>query len=303
MAGTIMRSGNFRSIVEPILNSAFDGIYDQRKDEYKAVFSEEEGTPRSYHEEVVLYGMSAAPLLQDGEPVAYDEGGQLYVKRYTYDQYGIAFAMTKVLVEDGEAVRLGSTFSKHMAQSMSETLETVTCNHLNRGFNSSYKGGDAVELFSASHPTATGTASNLLTAAAFSQTSLEQGLITIRQATDARGKKIRITPKQVIVAPSNMLNAEVIMNSVLRSGTTNNDLNPVKSLGLVDKATVLSRLTSSTAWFIQTDAQNGLKVLWRRKVSKRMEGDFETNSVKYASDMRFGSGWTEWRCAWGNAGA
>ena len=303
MAGTIMRSAQFRSIVEPILNSSFDGVYDMRKDEYKAVFSEEEGTPRSYHEEVVLYGMSAAPLLPDGEPVSYDEGGQLYVKRYTYDQYGIAFAMTKVLVEDGDHIRLGSTYAKHQAQSMAETLETVTCNHLNRGFNTSYVGGDAVALFSASHPGVGNTQSNLLTAAAFSQTSLEQGLITIRQSTDARGKKTRLTPKQIIVAPSNMLNAEVILNSVLRSGTANNDLNPVKSMGLVDKATVLSRLTSSTAWFIQTDAQNGMKVLWRRKVSKRMEGDFETNSVKYACDMRFGSGWTEWRAMYGNAGA
>ncbi len=302
MAGTIMRSTQFRSIVEPILNSAFDGVYDQRKDEYKAVFSEEDGIARSYDEEVVLYGMSAAPLLPDGEPITYDEGGQLYVKRYVYDQYGIAFALTKVLVEDGDHIRLGSTMAKHMAQSMSETLETTTCNHLNRAFNSSYVGGDAVALCSASHPVIGGTQSNVLTSAAFSQTSLEQGLITVRQAKDARGKSVRITPKQIIVAPGNMLNAEVILNSVLRSGTSNNNLTPVKSMGLVDKATVMSRLTSATAWFIQTDAQNGLKVKWRRKPSKRMEGDFETNSVKYATDMRFGSGWTEWRGIYGNQG-
>ncbi len=302
MAGIIMRSGNFRSIVEPILNTAFDGVYDMRKDEYKAVFAEEQGIERSYHEDVVLYGMSAAPLLPDGEPVTYDEGGQLYVKRYTYDQYGIAFAMTKVLVEDGDHIRLGTTMAKHMGQSMGETLETVLANHLNRFSNASYTGGDGVALGSASHPVIGGTQSNLLTSAAFSQTSLEQGLITVRQAKDARGKAIRLTPKQIIVAPGNMLNAEVILNSVLRSGTSNNDLNPVKSMGLVDKAVVLSRLTSSSAWFLQTDAQDGMKLLWRRKPSKRMEGDFETNSVKYATDMRFGSGWTEWRSMYCNSG-
>ena len=302
MPGTIMRSGNFRSIVEPILNTAFDGVYDLRKDEYKAVFTEEEGIARSYDEEVVLYGMSAAPLLNDGDAVTYDEGGQLYVKRYTYDQYGIAFALTKVLVEDGDHIRLGSTMAKHMAQSMSETLETVLANHINRATNSSYLGGDGVALASASHPVVGGTQSNVLTSAAFSQTSLEQGLITIRQAKDARGKSMRLTPKQIIVAPGNMLNAEVILNSVLRSGTSNNDLNPVKSMGLVDKTVVLSRLTSATQWGIQTDAQNGFKVKWRRKPAKRMEGDFETNSVKYATDMRFGSGWTDWRCYFNNAG-
>ena len=302
MAGAIMRNTQFRSVVEPILNSSFDGVYDQRKDEYKAVFAEETGTARSYHEEVVLYGLGAAPILPDGQPVTYDEGGQLYVKRYTYDVYGLAFALTQVLVEDGEHISVGTKFSKHLAQSMTESLETVTCNHLNRGFNGSYKGGDLVELFSSSHPVIGGTQSNLLTSAALSQTSLEQGLIQVRQAKDSRGKAIRVSTKQLIVHPSNMLVAEVLLNSVLRAGTTNNDLNPIKSTGMIDKSTTLSRLTSAPAWFLQTDAQDGLKVLWRRKLKKAMEGDFETDSIRYKSTMRFGSGWTDWRGCFGNAG-
>lgn len=303
MAGTIMRSTQFRSIVEPILNSAFDGVYDQRKDEYKKVFKEEDGTPRSYHEEVVLYGLGAAPVLPDGNPVSYDEGGQLYVKRYPYDVYGLAFALTKVLVEDGDHIRFGKTMSEHLAQSMSETVETVTANHLNRAFNASYTGGDSVSLASASHPIFGGTQSNLLTAAALSQTSLESAMTTIRQTRDARGKYVRITPEQLIVHPANMLVAEVLLKSVLRAGGANNDINPVKSMGLVSDICVLSRLTSSTAWFVQTDARNGMKVLWRRRIEKAMEGDFETDSTRYKSTMRFGSGWTEWRSMFCNAGA
>lgn len=302
MAGAIMRSTQFRSIVEPILNSAFDGVYDQRADEYKKVFTEENGTARSYHEEVVMYGLGAAPVLPDGQAVTYDEGGQLYVKRYTYDVYGLAFALTQVLVEDGDHIRIGSTFSKHLAQSMTESIETVTCNHLNRAFNSSYKGGDLVELCSANHPVIGGVQSNVLTSAALSQTSLEQAFIQIRQAKDSRGKAIRITPKQLIVHPSNMLVAEVLLNSVLRAGTNNNDLNPIKSAGMVKESTTLSRLTSAPAWFMQTDARDGLKVLWRRKLQKAMEGDFETDSTRYKSTMRFGSGWTNWRNLYGNAG-
>lgn len=303
MAGTIMRSTQFRSIVEPILNQAFDGVYDQRKDEYKQIFMEETGTARAYHEEPVLFGFGAAPVLPDGQPVTYDEGGQLYVKRYVYDVYGLAFALTKVLVEDGEHIRFGSTYSKHLAQSMDETLETVCANHLNRAFNASYKGGDDVALVSASHPALAGVQSNVLTSAALSQTSLEQALIQIRQAEDPRGKKIRLTPKKLIVAPANMLQAEVLLKSVLRAGTNNNDLNPIKSSSsLMDNASVLSRLTSPNSWFVQTDAQNGLKVLWRRKIEKGMEGDFETDSVRYKSTMRFGSGWTEWRNVFGNSG-
>lgn len=300
MAATNMRSAQFRNVVEPLLNSVFDGVYDQRKDEYKQVFKEENGTPRSYHEEVVLYGFNNAPLLPDGQAVEYDEGGQLYVKRYTYDVYGAAFALTKVLVEDGDHIRVGSTYAKHQAQSMVETVETVTANHLNRAFNASYAGGDAVALCSASHPVIGGVQSNVLTSAALSQTSLEQAMVTVRQAKDARGKPIRLTGQKLIVSPSNMVTAEVLLKSVLRTGTSNNDVNVLKSMNL--EPVVLSRLSSATAWFIQTDAMDGLKVLWRRRIQKSMEGDFETDSMRYKSTMRFGSGWTEWRSTYGNAG-
>ena len=302
MAGTIMRSTQFRAIVEPILNSSFDGIYDQRADEYKQVFAEENGTARSYHEEAVLYGLGAAPIVPDGQAVTYDEGGVLYTKRYTYDVYGLAFALTQVLVEDGDHVRVGTIYSKHLAQSMTESIETVTCNHLNRAFNSSYKGGDLVELCSANHPVIGGVQSNVLTSAALSQTSLEQAMIQTRQMKDSRGKAIRVTAKKLIVHPSNMLVAEVLLNSVLRAGTNNNDLNPIKSGNLIKEAVTLSRLTSAPAWFVQTDAQNGLKVLWRRKLQKAMEGDFETDSMRYKSTMRFGSGWSDWRGVLGNVG-
>ena len=302
MAGAIMRSTQFRSIVEPILNQSFDGVYDQRVDEYKQIFKEENGIARAYHEEVVLYGFGAAPVLPDGTPVTYDEGGQLFVKRYEYNVYGLAFALTKVLVEDGDHIRVGSSYAKHLAQSMDESLETVTANHLNRAFTPGFVGGDGVPLISANHPVIGGVQSNVLTSAALSQTSLEQALIQVRQAQDARWKKIRLTPKQLVVHPANMLQAEVLLKSVLRTGTNNNDINPVKTTNSLSDAVVLSRLTSPTAWFVQTDARDGMKVLWRRRVEKGMEGDFETDSVRYKSTMRFGSGWTEWRAMYGNAG-
>lgn len=284
-------------------------MYDQRADEYKQIFTEETGIARAYHEEPMLYGMGSAPIMPDSNPVVYDSGGQLFVKRYPYDVYGLAFALTKVLVEDGDHIRIGSTFSKHLAQSMTETLETVAANHLNRAFTSGYTGGDGVILCSNAHtaaltvPAGDASASNLLTtSAALSQTSLEQMLIQVRQAADPRGKKIRLTPKKLVCSPSNMLQAEVLLKSVLRAGTNNNDLNPVKSMGMLSDIVVLSRLTSATAWFLQTDADNGMQIKWRRKVEKSMEGDFETDSVRYKSTMRFGSGWTDWRAVFGTPG-
>lgn len=302
--GAPMRSTDFRSIVEPILNEAFDGIYEQRKNEYKQFMTEESGIPRSYQEEVMLYGMGAAPEIADGQAVTYQSGGELYKVRYTYKVYGLAYALTKILVEDGDHIRMGNIMSRHLAQSMTETKETIMANHLNRAFNNNYKGGDAVELISNAHPVIGGTQSNLLAVAAnLSQTSLEQMLIQIRNAKDSNGKNIRLMPQKLIVSPSNVFQAEVILKSVLRSGTANNDINAVKSMGMLSGETaVVSRMTSNTAWFVETDAPNGLKVLTRRRLERSMEGDFETDSVRYKATERYGSGWTDWRKLYGTPG-
>ena len=299
-----MRSTDFRSVVEPILNEVFDGVYDQRADEWKMVFREQTGIPRNYHEEPVLYGFGAAPELPDGMAVTYQSGGVLFLQRYLYKVYGLAFSLTKVLVEDGDHIRIGQTYAKHLAQSLIETKETLAANILNRAFNGSYVGGDGVALVSGSHPIVNGTFSNQLsTAAALSQTSLEQILIQIRNALDNNGKRIRLTPKKIVSGPSNVFQAEVLLKSVLRSGTSDNDINPVKSMGLLaDGQANLSRVTSTTAWWVQTDAPEGLKLLMRRKLEKSMEGDFETDSMRYKATERYVLGWTDPRAVFGTAG-
>ena len=301
---TPMRSTDFRSIVEPILNEAFDGVYDQRADEWKQVFREERGIPRNYHEEPVLFGFGAAPELPDGTAVTYQSGGVLFIKRYQYKVYGLAFALTKVLVEDGDHIRIGQTYAKHLAQSLVETKETLAANVLNRAFNGAYAGGDGKSLVATDHPIMSGTFSNQLsTAAALSQTSLEQILIQVRNAVDNNGKRIRLNPTKLVVSPSNVFQAEVLLKSVLRTGTGNNDINPVKSMGLLSGGQAnLSRLTSTTAWWVETDAPEGLKLMMRRSLEKSMEGDFETDSMRFKSTERYDIGWTDPRGVYGTPG-
>ena len=301
---TPMRSTDFRSIVEPILNEAFDGVYDQRSDEWKQVFREERGIPRNYHEEPVLFGFGAAPELPDGTAVTYQSGGVLFIKRYQYKVYGLAFALTKVLVEDGDHIRIGQTYAKHLAQSLVETKETLAANVLNRAFNGAYAGGDGKSLVATDHPIMNGTFSNQLsTAAALSQTSLEQILIQVRNAVDNNGKRIRLNPTKLVVSPSNVFQAEVLLKSVLRTGTGNNDINPVKSMGLLSGGQAnLSRLTSTTAWWVETDAPEGLKLMMRRSLEKSMEGDFETDSMRFKSTERYDIGWTDPRGVYGTPG-
>ena len=299
-----MRSTDFRAIVEPILNQEFNGIYDQRADEWKQVFEEFTGIPRNYHEEPVLYGFGAAPELPDGMPVTYQSGGVLFINRYVYKVYGLAFALTKVLVEDGDHIRIGQTYAKHLAQSLVETKETLSANILNRAFNGTYVGGDGVALNANNHPIVNGTFSNVLsTAANLSQTSLEQILVQVRNAVDNNGKRIRLTPKKLVVGPSNVFQAEVLLKSVLRAGTGNNDINPVKSMGLLDGGQAnLSRITSTTAWWVQTDASDGLKLAKRRGLEKNMEGDFETDSMRFKATERYAVGWTDPRSVFGTSG-
>jgi len=299
-----MRSTDFRSIVEPILNEEFNGVYDQRADEWQQVFKEITGIARNYHEEPVLYGFGAAPELPDGMPVTYQSGGVLFIQRYVYRVYGLAFALTKVLVEDGDHIRVGQTYARHLAQSLIETKETLCANILNRAFNGAYLGGDGVALNVNNHPIVGGTFSNVLsTAAALSQTSLEQMLVQIRNAVDNNGKRIRLTPKKIVTGPSNVFQAEVLLKSVLRAGTANNDINPVKSMGLLDGGQAnLSRITSTTAWWVQTDAPEGLKLVKRRGLEKSMEGDFETDNMRYKSTERYATGFTDPRAVFGTPG-
>ena len=300
-----MRSNDFRAIVEPILNEAFDGIYDQRKDEWKQIFKERDGIPRAYHEEPVMYGFGIAPALPDGQAVTYQQGGVLFNQRYYYQVFGLAYALTKVLVEDGDHIRIGRIFAEHLAQSLVETQETLAANIMNRAFNSAYPVGDGVSLINGAHPIVGGGFSNQLgTAAALSQTSLEQMLIQIRKAVDNTGKKVRLEPKKLVVAPDNIFQAEVLLKSVLRAGTNNNDINPVKSMGALDSSpAILSRLTSPTAWWIQTNAPRGLNMMMRRRLEKSMEGDFETDSMRYKATMRYIPGVTDPRAVFGTPGA
>ena len=305
MAANIMRNTDFRAVVEPILNEVFDGVYDQRKDEYLQIFKVRTGIPRDRHEEPMLFGFGAAPELPEGMPVTYQAGGTLWLKEYLYKRYGLAFALTSTLIEDGDHIRIGTTYSEHLAQSLIETKELLCANVVNYAVNSAYPGGDGVPLASASHPLAVGSASNLLTTAALSQTSVEQALINVRaNGVDNNGKKIHLDPAALIVPPALEFQGEVICKSVLRTGTANNDINALKSRGYLNKGVaVLTRLTSNTLWGVFNDnVTKGLSIIMRSPLKKSMEGDFETDSWRYKAIERYDVGFTDWRNVFVNVG-
>ena len=226
------------------------------------------------------------------------------MKRYQYRVWGLAFALTQVLVEDGDHIRIGQIYARHLGQSLTETKETLCANILNRAFNGTFTGGDGVALIATNHPIAGGTFSNqLTTAAALSQTSLEQMLVQVRQAVDNNGKKIRLQPRAITCAPANVFQAETILKSALRTGTANNDVNPIKTMELLKEGQFnMSRLTSATAWWVNTDAPEGLKLMMRRPLKRSMEGDFETDTMRFKATERYVPGFTDWRGVYGTPG-
>lgn len=301
-----------KEVVEPILNENFDGIYDQRTNEWKGIFEEREGMKRSSHVETVLYGFNNAPIVGDGAPLPYDTGGTLWSINYPYYQVALGFAITEMAMEDGEHLDLAATFGKHLAQSMYETEEIFAANVLNQGFDASVtqKGGDGKPLFSTTHLMANGqTFSNVGTTAALSMTSLENILIQISLAVDPMGKRIKLDPKNLVIPPSLKFIAEVALKSILNPDVSaSNQINPVNSMNAIaGGAKVVTRLTSNTAYFITTDLKaakdKGLIRLNRRNLTGGSQEDFNTNSVQFKKSQRYIFSWCDPRSCYGNLGA
>ena len=300
-----------REVVEPIMNENFDGLYDQRRDEWKTIFNSFEGEKRSSHVETVLYGFGNAPITGDGEALSYDVGGAQWSINFPYDQVALGFGISLMAMEDSEHIDLAQKFSKHLAQSMYETEELLAANILNYGFNNSYTqlGGDSKPLFSATHALANGnTFSNVTTPAALSMTSLEDMLIQISLATDAKGKRIRLNPKKLVTSPYLRFQNQVVLNSILNPDTpSSNQINPISTMKALEGGDqIITRLTSPTAWFVATDlnsaSDRGLVHINRRKLTRSTQEDFQTSTVQYKASMRYRFGWIDPRGMYGNLG-
>lgn len=300
-----------REVVEPIMNENFDGLYDQRRDEWKTIFNSFEGEKRSSHVETVLYGFGNAPITGDGEPLSYDTGGTQWSINFPYDQVALGFGISLMAMEDSEHIDLAQKFSKHLAQSIYETEELLAANILNYGFNNSYTqlGGDGKPLFSATHALANGnTFSNVTTPAALSMTSLEDMLIQISLATDAKGKRIRLNPKKLVTSPHLRFQNQVVLNSILNPDTpSSNQINPISTMKALEGGDqIITRLTSPSAWFVATDlnsaSDRGLVHINRRKLTRSTQEDFQTSTVQYKASMRYRFGWIDPRGMYGNLG-
>jgi len=299
-----MNRAQFAKMLEPGLNTLFGLEYDSYPPEYSAVFSSNTSS-KAFEEDVLLQGFGSAPTKDEGAAISYDTGSQQWTARYQHETVALAFSITEEAEEDGQYGSIASRYTKALARSMASTKEIKAANVLNNAQTAGFTGGDGVVLLSASHPTTNGNQSNVLaTAADLSETSLESVLIQIADMKDDRGLRIAAQGTTLVIPTAYTFTAERLLESQLRTGTADNDINAIKSGGYLPKGYhVMRRLTDSDAFFVLTDVPDGLKMFQRSPMKKGMEGDFETGNVRYKVRERYSFGFTDWRGVFGTEGA
>jgi hypothetical protein len=290
--------------LEPGLNALFGLEYKNYADEHTQIF-DIENSDRAFEEEVMLSGFANASVKPEGSSVNYDTAQESFTARYTHETLALAFSITEEAIEDNLYDRLASRYTKALARSMANAKQVKGANVLNNAFDSSFTGGDGVELCSAVHPIGAGTFKNeLSTSADLNETSLEQALIDIAAMTDERGLKIAAKGVKMIIPSALQFTAERLMKSQGRVGTADNDINAVGSMGMIPQGYVVNHyLTDTDAFFIKTDVPNGLKMFVRAPVKTSMEGDFETGNVRYKARERYSFGFSDPRGIFGSPGA
>ena len=279
----------------PGLNALFGLEYATYGEQHKEIY-ETETSERSFEEETKLSGFSAAPVKNEGSAIAYDNAQEAFTARYTHVTIAQGFSLTEEAIEDNLYDSLSARYTKALARSMAYTKQVRAASVLNNGFNAAFPGGDGVALFATNHPLVSGgTNSNRPTTGAdLNETSLEAAVIQIAQWTDERSLLIAAKPKKLIVPPQLQFVATRLLETQLRTGTADNDINAIVNNGSIPEGyTVNNYLTDVNAWFLTTDVPNGMKHFVRTPLSNSMDGDFDTGNVRYKSRERYSFGFSD----------
>ena len=304
MVAAVITTGNHPKALWPGIKAWWGRSYGEHPEEWKEIFDTED-SDKAYEEDVELTGFGLAGVKNQGEAISFDSESQGAVKRYTHVVYGLGYIVTREELEDNQYEKVSRRRSKALAISLRQTEEIVGANILNRAFNTSYTGGDGKALIVSDHPSLIGSQSNVLTTAAdLSEASLEDMTIQVMQWTNSRGLKFAFKTRKLIVSPNDAFNAERIVKTPKTLGTNNNDINALRSMGVLPEGYCVNHyLTDTDAWFVKTNAPEGLKRYNRRAAEFKQDNDFDTENAKAKSTIRFSVGWTDWRGMAGSPGA
>ena len=292
--------------LEPGLNALFGLEYKRYENQHAEIYTNE-SSDRAFEEEVMLSGFGNAQVKAEGAGVSFDDAQETFTARYTHETVALAFAITEEAIEDNLYDRLASRYTKALARSMAQTKQVKAVNPLIQGLptTDNYDSGDGVSLFNTSHPTVAGTFKNTLTTQAdLNETSLEQSLIDIAAMTDERGLRVAARGVKMIIPSELQFTAERLMKSQGRTGTADNDINAIVSMGMIPQGyRVNNYLTDTDAFYIITDIPNGMKMFTRAPLTTAMEGDFDTGNVRYKARERYSFGVSDPRGIFGVEGA
>ena len=291
--------------LEPGLNALFGLEYNRYENEHAEIFTAE-ASHRAFEEEVMLSGFGSAPVKPEGQAVQFDDANESFTARYTHETVAMAFAITEEAIEDNLYDRLAARYTRALARSMSNTKQVKAANVLNNAFSTSFNGGDGKPLCDLEHPLLSGGTfrNELATAADLSETSLEQALIDISAFVDERGLKISTQGVKLIIPKELQFTAERILRSPQRVGTADNDINAMANMGMIPQGYRINHfLTDTDAFFIMTDAPNGMKQFVRSPIKTAIEGDFDTGNVRFKARERYSFGFSDPRGVFGSPGA
>ena len=301
--GGVITTGAHPKALWPGVKSWWGRQYDEHQQEYPDLF-DVETSDKAYEEDVEISGFGVLREKDQGASLNYDTEIQGSVTRYTHVAYAGGYIVTYEELRDNLYEVVSKRRAAMLAFAGRQTEEIVAANVYNQAFNTSYPIGDGAAAISPAHPTMAGNQSNRLTTSAdLSETAIEDLGIQIMQATDYRGNKIALVPQSLIIPPAQWFDANRIINSVLQNDTANNAINVIKASGMFPKGIIVNHyFTSSTAWFIRTNAPFGLRFLWRDKPMFDTDNEFSTKNALAAQYMRFSAGVTDWRQLWGTPG-
>lgn len=301
---SVINSGSFAKALWPGVNAWYGKAYDEFPVEYTSLF-EKYTSNKAWEEDVGISSFGLAVQKGEGAPISYDSERQAFVTRYQHVVYALGFVITREMMEDDQYDVVGQRKAQGLAFSMRQTKEVIAANVYNRAFSGSYTGGDGVAMIATNHPNiAGGTWSNrIATNADLSEASLEQACIDIAGFTNDRGLLIAVRPDSLIIPRQLMFEAKRILASDGRVGTDLNDLNALKTMGIIPKVVTNHYLTDPDAWFIRTNVKHGLKYFERRADSFDMDNDFDTENAKFKATARYSFGWTDPRGIYGSEGA
>lgn len=249
--------------------------------------------------------LGLAALKNEGGATTFDNmAGERYIYNQYHKEIGLGYAFTRKMVDDNLYKRQWRPSNLGLQKSFNQTKEIYGAYLLNNAqvYDAGIM-GDQQPLCSLVHPIDGGVVPNTFTVAMdLNEAALLNAQASIRgQFRDNAGLRMQARARRLVVPIALEPIAIRLLKTVLRPGTSDNDVNAIleTSGGIPDGYLVYDYLTSPTYWFVLTD-QEGLLYLQRVAFEMSMQVDFNTDNLLVKGYERYSFGYFDFRSVWGS---